>query len=147
MTHSFRDDGQLSSRLFRPVGLQFGANGRSYRRYLLRAHSALRFQRFPGRRLHNSLSTCFLSSPRSGKIIARLQVFLLKKKHVINFHPQAGLPVLTIPFVTTSAIFLAVTSGAGMLEGLIKAPDGHPPEYQRKRHVKQSLDPNAMGTP
>ena len=49
----------------------------------------------------------------------------------------ASLPVLTIPFVVTSSMFLAVSSGAGS-EMLIKAPDGRPPEYQRWRHSKQS---------
>ena len=49
---------------------------------------------------------------------------------------QAGLPVLTIPFVTTSAMYLAVSSGLGK-ERLFKALDGSPPEYQRWRHQQQ----------
>lgn len=51
---------------------------------------------------------------------------------------QAALPILTIPFVVTSSIFLAVSSGAG-IEGLVKAPDGQPPEYQRKRYLKVEI--------
>ena len=50
----------------------------------------------------------------------------------------ASLPVLTIPFVVTSSMFLAVSSGAGS-EMLIKAPDGRPPEYQRWRYSKHRL--------
>lgn len=66
----------------------------------------------------------------------------------LNIFPcflQAGLPVLTIPFVTTSAMYLAVSSGLGK-ERLFKAPDGRPPEYQRwrhqtrKRHLPNDLD-------
>ncbi|EFX74392.1 hypothetical protein DAPPUDRAFT_226732 [Daphnia pulex] len=49
----------------------------------------------------------------------------------------AGLPILTIPFVVTSSMFLAVTSGTGR-ERLVKAPDGSPPEYQRRRFTRSA---------
>ena len=51
----------------------------------------------------------------------------------------ASLPVLSIPFVVTSSIFLAVSSGSGK-ETLVKAPDGQPPEYQRWRYSKRCVD-------
>ncbi|KAI9564338.1 hypothetical protein GHT06_008076 [Daphnia sinensis] len=54
----------------------------------------------------------------------------------------AGLPVLTIPFVVTSSMFLAVTSGTGF-ERLIKAPDGRPPEHQRRRHKRSTIQSEA----
>ena len=60
---------------------------------------------------------------------------------IILFFDKAGLPVLTLPFVITSSIFLAVTSGIGK-ERLAKAPDGRPPEYQRKRHTKAKMNSN-----
>ncbi|XP_057371023.1 urea transporter 2-like [Daphnia carinata] len=54
----------------------------------------------------------------------------------------AGLPILTIPFVVTSSMFLAVTSGTGF-ERLVKAPDGRPPEHQRRRHKRSAIQSEA----
>ena len=74
-----------------------------------------------------------------GLVLAPVWIFSYISIALISFfnfsfvYFQAGLPVLTIPFVCTAAMFLSVSSGTGK-ERLFKATDGRSPEYQRWRH-------------
>ena len=56
---------------------------------------------------------------------------------------KTGLPLLTIPFVMASFMFLAVSSGGE--KSLSKTKDGRPPEYQLRRfHCRQREEDNVI---